>query len=350
MKLRDFIFFVAPSVSAMVFLIALPLLGSLYLALHTSHTKTELTTVTTKVPLFGGLTREETRYVPQPVLDEHGKTIKVWKYVGLDKLSEAADIAGLKTAIARERERVSLPELISGMYDEITNYDFWGALEFTLLYTFVTTPFVLLFGFLLALSVNRAFECLRGTLIFATLLPMIVAPVVSSLSVYWLFIDNAVISSLLELLGFGKLYFLKDEFTIRTIIILYGIWYATPFAFIILYAGLKTVPGDTLDAARVDGANRFQATWYVTVPHLAPLFGVITVFHVMDAYRVFEPILVFGSSVFANSLQYLTYFVLAFQDNIHRAAAYGILTLIGVMILLVPVLRMTWKEQKELAG
>ena len=53
----------------------------MYLALHQSYVKTELVELTTEVPLFGGLKRQVTRVVPQPVLDEDGRAIKVWKFV-----------------------------------------------------------------------------------------------------------------------------------------------------------------------------------------------------------------------------------------------------------------------------
>ncbi len=209
-------------------------------------------------------------------------------------------------------------QALRDMYQEVTNLSFWGALEFTLIYTFVTTPFVLLFGFGLALAVNRVTRALRGTLIFITLLPMIITPIIAALSIYWLFIDNAVVSALLRQLGFGQFYFLQSAFSIRALIIAFGIWNATPFAFIVLYAGLQTVPQDTIEAARIDGAGRWQTIRLVVIPHLAPLFALITLIHLMDSYRVFDPIFVFGSSVFANSLQYLTWYTLAWEDNIHK--------------------------------
>jgi len=154
-----------------------------------------------------------------------------------------------------------------------------------------------------------------------------------------------VIASLIEALGFGRFYFLADQLTIRTVIVAYGIWWAAPFAFIILYAGLQTVPRDPLEAAMIDGASAWQRLRYVVIPHLMPLLAVITVIHVMDAYRVFEPILVFGASVFANSVQYLTYYTLSYEDNANKAAAYAILTVIGVVILLIPVLVHTYRDQ-----
>jgi multiple sugar transport system permease protein len=66
----------------------------------------------------------------------------------------------------------------------------------------------------------------------------------------------------------------------------------------------------------------------------------------MDAYRVFEPVLVFGSNLYANSLQYLTYYVLSVEKNIHKAAAYAVLTVVGITVLLIPVLARTWREQR----
>lgn len=348
MRLKTFLGFVAPSVAAMLLLIAVPLVGVVYLSLHSSHVATELKEVTTNVPLFAGRTRQVSRMVPQAKLDEDGEPILVWEYTGGAEIARAAQISDIRATLTKDRGNASLPQIVAGMYDEITNYDFWSALEFTLVYTFVTTPFVIGLGFLLALAINRATEPLRGSLIFATLLPMIITPVVAALSIYWLFLDNAVVSSLLQQLGFGKLYFLQSSLTIRIIIIAFGIWQATPFAFILLYAGLKTVPIDAVEAARVDGANRWQTVRAVTIPHLMPLFVVIALIHLMDAYRVFEPILVFSSSVFANSLQYLIYSVLAFQDNIHKAASFAVLTVVGVVILLLPVLRRTWREQKGL--
>lgn len=342
MTRSSFLAFVAPSVTSMLLLIALPLVAIVYLALHQSFVQTELKEITTEVPLFGKQTREVTRVVPQPVLDEDGNTVQVWNYVGGDNLKNAIEIDGLADVLAGERSFSSPGDLISQLYREISNVDFWSALEFTLLYTFATTPVILVLGLALALIVNRITPKLRGTVVFVTLLPMIVTPVVSSLAVYWLFLDGGVIAAFLESAGFGRFYFLADQVTIRTVIIAYGVWFATPFSFIILYAGLQTIPESALEAAVIDGATAWQRLRYVIIPHLSPLLAVITLIHVMDSYRVFEPILVFGSRVFANSVQYLTYYTLVFEDNVHKAAAYSILTVIGVVILLIPVIMRTY--------
>ncbi len=355
MNLKSFLAFVGPSVIAMLCLIAIPLIGVAYLSVHNSHVKTEIVEVKSSVPLFGGLTKTTVEKVPQPVLDEDGNPIKVWEYVGGRNFDTVADPGGLADAFRKDRSKTdegqptNFKQRMYGLYRDVTDVDFWGALEFTLLYAFITTPCIIILGFVLAVVVNSVVKWIRGPLIFCSLMPFIITPVVGSLSIYWLFLDNAIVAAMLEQLGMGKVYFLESAFSIRTLIILYGVWHVTPFAFVILYAGLQTVPQDALQAAEVDGANYFQRVRYIVIPHLTALFSFIILIHLMDAYRIFEPVLVFGSNLFANSLQYLTYYILNFEDNYSKAAASAILTIIGICILLLPSLRRTYREQKGVA-
>src|SRR5690606_4506305 len=162
--------------------------------LYQSHVRTEMVEVRTKVPLFGGLTKEQVSSVPQAVLDENGRPVRDWEFVGLRNLEQAAEIKDLGEILGKPRNMASLPDMVESMYRDITNLDFWSAFEFTMIYVIATTPLMLVIGFLLALAVNRATEGLKGSLIFVSLLPMIVTPVVSSLAVYWLFLDNAIVA------------------------------------------------------------------------------------------------------------------------------------------------------------
>jgi len=119
-----------------------------------------------------------------------------------------------------------------------------------------------------------------------------------------------------------------------------------PFAFIVFYAGLQSVPQDSLEAATIDGATRWQKLRYVTLPHLMPLVVFVTLIHLMDAYRVFEPVIVLTQGAFTTSVQYLTYYILLQENNPYKASAAAVLTLIGILILLIPLLVKTWREQK----
>ena len=130
------------------------------------------------------------------------------------------------------------------------------------------------------------------------------------------------------------------------LIILYGVWHVVPFAFIVLYAGLQSVPQDSLEAATIDGASRWQKLRYVTLPHLMPLVVFVMLIHIMDAYRVFEPVLVLTQGAFTTSVQYLTYDILMQQNNPFKASAAAVLTVLGIAVLLIPLLRRTWREQR----
>ena len=272
----------------MALLIALPLVAVVWLALHQTFTRTELVEVTTEVPLFGGVTREVTRTVPQPVIGADGRPETTTRFVGAENLREAANLSALRDAAGAASW--------GRAWAQVMNVDFWSALSFTLLYVATTTPAILALGARRgARRQPHGAAAARIGRVRHPSCPLAITPVVSSLSVYWLFMDRAVVPSTLEWLGLGRHYFLGNAASVRTLIILHGIWYAAPFAFVIYYAGLQTVPRDPVEAAMIDGASAWQRLRYVVVPHLAPLTAIIALVHVMDAYRVFEPILVFGS-------------------------------------------------------
>jgi len=237
---------------------------------------------------------------------------------------------------------------LAGFVSEIMNLPFYKALVFTLTYTFVTTPFVLLLGFVLALAVNTLSKWLKGVVIFATLLPFIITPLIGSLVLFWMIDADGIIGSTLQWLYDDPQLSLKASPVLTWVtLIVYGIWHTTPFAFIVFYAGLQTVPGETLESAMIDGASRFQRTRYVIVPYLAPLVLFVVLIHLMDAFRVLEPIVGFSAAANATSLSYIIYNDLSQETQLFgSAAATSVLTIIGISIILMPVVYRTWRDFK----
>ena len=351
MKFSVFAKFVAPSFALMVILILTPLLGGGWLALHQERTESKIVKTIVETPLFGGKTRKTEKEILQPVLDEDGNPNRYYTFVGFENFTNVVEPNKIGDAWDKafdENTEMDTVDRLHILYEDITKIEFWGALEFTLLYTFLTLPAILILGFVIAYSVNTMFQRLRGMFVFMSLLPFIITPVVGALSIYWLFLDDAIVAALLQELGFGKFYFLSDKWTIRWLIIFYGIWHTAPFAFVVFFAGLQSIPQDSIEAADIDGANTWHKIRFVIIPFLMPLVVFVTLIHIMDAYRVFEPILVFGSALYADSLQHLTYYIIAEESNYGKAAASALLTVVGIIILLIPVLRRTWREQKGL--
>jgi multiple sugar transport system permease protein len=193
---------------------------------------------------------------------------------------------------------------------------------------------------------NHVTQRLKGAFIAASLLPFIITPVVGALAIKWLFRDNGLVPHLLSGVGV-ELYWMAQPWSAQLLVVLYGIWHVLPFAFIVFYAGLQGVPQDSLEAATLDGASRWQKLRFVTLPHLMPLVVFVTLIHLMDAYRVFEPVVVLTQGAFTTSVQYLTYHVLLQEDNPYKASAAAVLTVLGIAVLLIPLLRKTWREQRK---
>jgi multiple sugar transport system permease protein len=137
--------------------------------------------------------------------------------------------------------------------------------------------------------------------------------------------------------------------TIELLMYFYRIWHSVPFAFIIFYAALQTVQSEQIEAARIDGATRWQTIRNVIIPHLAPLLVFVGLIHLMDTYRAFDEVVGLNAEAFRISLQWLTFDFLTPDDagnrSLGRASASAILTMVGIAILLIAPLRNVWKEQ-----
>ncbi|MBL6840508.1 MAG: sugar ABC transporter permease, partial [Rhodobacteraceae bacterium] len=83
-------------------------------------------------------------------------------------------------------------------------------------------------------------------------------------------------------------------------------------------------------------------------PHLMPLVAFVALIQLMDNFRVFEPIIGFNASAHATSLSWFIFNDLGGETRqLSSASATSVLTILGVTILLLPVLRRTWKDFRE---
>jgi ABC-type sugar transport system permease subunit len=221
-------------------------------------------------------------------------------------------------------------------------------MAFTLTYTFVVTPLLIVLGLIIALAVNTLHRRLKGLVIFFSLLPMIVTPLVGSLILFWMIDSRGIIGAFIQWAANDPDLSLKASTGLTWImLIVYGIWHSAPFAFVVFYAGLQTLPQDQLEAARIDGATRWQQVRFVVVPHLMPLVTFVALIQLMDNFRVFEPIVGFNASAHATSLSWIIFNDLGGETRqLSAASATSVMTIIGVAILLSPVLVRTWRDFK----
>jgi multiple sugar transport system permease protein len=147
----------------------------------------------------------------------------------------------------------------------------------------------LVIGLGLALLWNREFKGQNVVRGFA-LLPLLVAPLV--LSLLWNFMleyDFGAVNQILSAAGLGKIYWWSPRFALFTICII-TIWQWLPFSVFVLLAGLRSLPRDVFEAARVDGASGWYAFRRLTLPMLSPLIMIIIVLRTMWLIRLFDPL------------------------------------------------------------
>lgn len=231
-------------------------------------------------------------------------------------------------------------------WGKVMNLPFYSAIVFTLTFTFIVTPLTIALGFAIAVAVNSANAMLRGPLIFVSLLPFIITPLVGSLVLFWMVDARGILGyGIQQLVGDPDLSVKASTPLMWIMLMVYGIWHAAPFAFVVFYAGLQTINQDTNEAAMIDGANRWQRVRYVTIPHIMPLVTFVALIQLMDNFRVFEPLVSFSASAHATSLSYYIYTDLGGETRLlNSAAATSVLTVICVGILLSPVLVRTWRD------
>lgn len=340
MKFRTFAAFVGPSVFMMVVFIALPLASVFVQSFQVTQPVIERIEVESCTAGFLEQTCT-TQVKTRPKINESGQVETTTRWVGFESYANLLQLDRVRAAIS------------NGAPGRILQIDFWRALRFTLTFTLVTLPLVVGLGLAIALAVNNAARSIRGQVIFVSLLPFIITPVIGALSIRWLFYGDGIVTSWLETWFSTDISVAANGAAVEALMMFYRVWHVAPFAFVIFYAGLQTVNQDTLESAIIDGANRWQRLRFVIVPHLMPLIVFIALIHLMDAYRAFEEVVGFSSQAQRITLQWLTYDFLQPDDagnrSISRASASAMLTMIGIVIILLPPLRRTWRDHKGIS-
>ncbi len=336
MKHRTFFWFFLPTATAMLLFIAFPIVSVLIQSVYAPHEQ-----VIIEVESSGPFGTTTTTTVDQAATRALREAEPMGRFVGLDIYLNRGHLATQEISALWQ----SAPD-IGTFFERLLRLPFYGALAFTLTYTALVTPLSIVLGFVIALSVNALPKAFKGPTIFFSLLPMIVTPLVGGLILFWMIDSRGVLGAFFQFVAGDPNLSVKASTPLMwAMLIVYGVWSSAPFAFVVYYAGLQTVPQDTLESAMIDGATRWQRIRFVMLPHLLPLTTFMALIKLMDNFRVFEPIISFQASAHAQSLSYFIYSDLGGETRLlSSAAATSVLTIIGIIILLSPVLVRTWRS------
>lgn len=243
------------------------------------------------------------------------------------------------------------PEFIGlrNFVEVLNDARFWQSARFTTIYTVIVVPVRMALGLAVALMLDQVSKSIRGIYLSFFLLPFIIVPVVGTLMFKQLFDASGLITWAYNTLFDTRLRY--NETTVKTLIMLHGVWYVTPFVLVTYFAGLQTLPKDLIEAASIDGANWWQKIRGIVIPHLRSLTIFIVLVSIMDSYRIFDSIFVLSNNlnpIFkAHSLMTYTFSTAIQFQRLGKGNAMAIVTVIGIMIVLIPSLVQSYREQIE---
>lgn len=226
-----------------------------------------------------------------------------------------------------------LANLRAALSDPLT----WQAVSHTVVFTLISDLGSLVAGVIVALLVDRAISVLplaRNVIIW----PAITTPVV--ISVIWLLILSPTaggLNKLLETLGLPAQNWLNSGFGAMASLVGVDIWHWSPVVFLFVYAALKSVDAELLEAARVDGASELSITLRITLPLVLPAIGAVALIRMVMGIKVFDEmyVLTAGGPHGATTLVSQRIQLWFFQDlNFGEAAAFGLLIILAVIVIL----------------
>ncbi len=232
----------------------------------------------------------------------------------------------------------------------VSDRAFWRALWNTIAVVNAIVYVELAFGLAVAVLV-RGLPFGRKLAIAAILMPYIITE--SSGIVMWRFMMEPEVGLLMRLIegsGLPVLPWESEPWAALALSSAIAIWHHMPFTFLILYAALLTVPKDTLEAASIDGATRWQSFWRVEVPIIMPAILVAILFRYIFAIRLFGEVWLLTRGGPARLTEVLAIYLYreTFQyRNFGLASAAGVGMLLISLLIATPYLLRMAKEVRR---
>ncbi len=224
--------------------------------------------------------------------------------------------------------------------------EFWISLRNSCVFAAVVVPLTLVTGTCVGLLLNRLGRRMSVVVSATTLLAWATPTVAATVTFYWIFNpDGGVVDWALAHLpgwlgggaatwaGFNWMSSVVPVYTVATLLL---VWQGFPFIAVSVLAGLKTVPAELYEAARVDGAGPWRVFWKITYPLLKPIFLVLLLLSVIWDFGVFPQLFILTGS--GANLDEYNLGIYVYQQAFSTPPSYGLggaLALVLTVILMI---------------
>ena len=238
---------------------------------------------------------------------------------------------------------------IKNYVDLFADPKFWKALFNTFYFVVVGVPVTLAIGLLIATALSRGVTRFRTAFRVGYYLPVITSIV--AIAVVWRFLlnpDSGLINMLLSGLGIKGPAWLADPVFAMPSIIAMAVWRNLGFAMVVFLAGLQTIPSSLYESASIDGAGRWQAFRYVTIPMLRPTILFMTVITTIGYLQLFEePFVMTLGGPLDSTLSITMYMYQQGFTFFHQGYASAIAYVLFVIVALIAFLQFKFLRSDE---
>lgn len=227
--------------------------------------------------------------------------------------------------------------------------DFWHSVAISLLFMLVTTIAELIIGYLIAELLNCRDFKLKGLVFGCMIVPIAMTPSIAGQIWKLLFNYNyGLIDYFMNAVFHFKVIWLGSGMAFWTTVIV-DIWQWTPFMTLIIYAGLRSIPAEPYESAKVDGANAYQQFRYVTLPALRPMLILVLLFRSMDSLKLFDIPYVLTQGGPGNETEFMSLHIyrLGFGRTglIGRSAAMSVVLLVLITVISQVIIKLFQREE-----
>ncbi|MCI8415986.1 MAG: sugar ABC transporter permease [Lachnospiraceae bacterium] len=176
---------------------------------------------------------------------------------------------------------------LSNYFAMFQDKNFWNSMFNTLFFVVISTPTIVLVGFIFAMFINSK---LKGTIFIRACL---FSPYVLSMSVVtglWIFIFQpytGLVTQMTAKLGVGEMYWLNTKWLVWLAILITTVWWTVGFNMVLFLAGLQDIPDEIYEAARIDGANSRQILFRITIPMLKDTITLVILLQTIASFKLF---------------------------------------------------------------
>jgi multiple sugar transport system permease protein len=221
----------------------------------------------------------------------------------------------------------------------------YESIKQTGLYASIALPIEILGGLGVALLVHRTVRssAIRAAIYIAAMIPIVIPQIAVGVVFRLVFApDYGILNVLLGQTGANQPLWLSSPPLAMIATATVDIWQWTPFVYLVLFAGLQTVPSESVEAAQVDGATNWTQFRHIELPYLRPLLLLVLFFRIADVIRVFDHVYVLTGGGPGTTTQFLSLYIyrIGFKfSDLGQASALAVVVMVAMILFYTVVSR-----------